>query len=202
MNIAEFLLKKGAKALVVACNTATSVAIPVLRKTYPNIPIIGIEPALKPAVLAKEHPNVFVMATPMTLEQEKFSKLMQNYEDNANITKVPCPGLVELIEDGKFDSEELLQFLQEKFAPYDKEKIDGVVLGCTHYPLVKKAVQKILPNAEIYDGGYGTAKQTKKRLEEEGLLSPKTQGGKVYFYNSKESKEILDLSNRLLNLAE
>ncbi len=200
MKIANFLLKKGAKALVVACNTATSVAIPVLRETYPEIPIIGIEPALKPAVLAKEHPNVFVMATPMTLEQEKFAKLMHFYEDNADITKVPCPGLVELIEEGNLEGDQLYDFLEEKFAPYDKKKIDGVVLGCTHYPLIKKTVQKVLPGAIIYDGGFGTAKQTKKRLEEQGLLSNKTTGGKVTFYNSKNTEEILALSEKLLNL--
>ena len=200
MKIADFLLKEGAKALVVACNTATSVAIPVLRETYPDIPIIGIEPALKPAVLAKDHPNVFVMATPMTLEQEKFAKLMHFYEDNAEITKVPCPGLVELIEEGSLEGEEIFRFLEEKFAPYDKEKIDGVVLGCTHYPLIKSTVQKVLPNAVIYDGGYGTAKQTKKRLEEFGLLSDENDGGTVTFYNSKNTKEILALSEKLLNL--
>ncbi len=202
MEISDFLLKQGAKALVVACNTATSVAIPILRETYSHLPIIGIEPALKPAVLAKEHPNVFVMATPMTLEQEKFAKLMHFYEDNAEITKVPCPGLVELIEKGDLEGDEILRYLEEKFSPYDKDKIDGVVLGCTHYPLIKSAIRKVLPNAIIYDGGYGTAKQTKKRLEEENLLTDRKEIGKVLFYNSKGTEEILALSERLLSFPE
>ena len=202
MKAADFLLKKEAKALVVACNTATSAAIPILRETYPEIPIIGIEPALKPAVLGKDHPNVFVMATPMTLQREKFSNMMHAYEKTAHITKVPCEGLVELIEKGTLDGEELVSYLKEKFAPYEKEKIDAVVLGCTHYPLIKEVICRVLPHAAIYDGGYGTAKQTKKRLEESGLLSPRQKGGKVLFFNSKGTDEILALCKTLLDLPE
>ena len=96
-NTVSFLLEQGAKAIVVACNTATSVAIRELRQEYPSIPMIGIEPALKPAVEAKAHSTVLVMATPMTLKKEKFSDLMHRYESDAKIIKVPCPGLVELI---------------------------------------------------------------------------------------------------------
>ena len=97
----EFLLERGAKAIVVACNTATSVAIKELRAAYEEVlPVIGIEPALKPAVKAKEHSKVVVMATPMTLSQTKFNSMMHIYEDDANIIKMPCPGLVEYIESG------------------------------------------------------------------------------------------------------
>ena len=100
----EFLLERGAKAIVVACNTATSVAIKELRAAYEEIlPVIGIEPALKPAVKAKEHSKVVVMATPMTLSQTKFNSMMHIYEDDANIIKMPCPGLVEYIESGVLD---------------------------------------------------------------------------------------------------
>lgn len=196
----EYLLENGAKAIVIACNTATSVAAKLLRNRYPDMPIIGIEPALKPAVLAKEHSTVLVMATPMTLEQEKFNNLMHFYEEDARIIKVPCPGLVELIESGILDGEELSSYLEERFASYEKDTIDGVVLGCTHYPLIKDTVQRIFANSVIYDGGYGTAKQTRKRLEECGLLSGRVSGGKVRFFNSKGTKEMLELSQRLLEL--
>ena len=197
---AEILLGKGAKALVVACNTATSVAIPVLRETYRSIPVIGIEPALKPAVLAKEHPRVLVMATPMTLEQEKFSNMMHFYEKDANIVKVPCPGLVELIERGILSGAELEDYLTERFAPFEPNTADGIVLGCTHYPLIRSTISKLFPNADIFDGGYGTAKQTRRRLEECSLLSPKETGGKVTFFNSKSDPAILALSQKLLDL--
>ena len=142
-NITKLLLERGAKALVVACNTATSVAIPVLRETYKEIPVIGIEPALKPAVLAKDHPRVLVMATPMTLEQEKFSNMMHFYENDANIVKVPCPGLVELIENGILDGPELEAYLTERFAPFDPASADGIVLGCTHYPLIRNKIAEL-----------------------------------------------------------
>ena len=200
LNAAEFLLQKGAKALVVACNTATSVAIPVLRENYKSIPVIGIEPALKPAVLAKEHPRVLVMATPMTLEQEKFSNMMHFYENDANIVKVPCPGLVELIEDGVLAGERLDSYLKERFASFEPESADGIVLGCTHYPLIRDRIAALFPHATIFDGGYGTAKQTRRRLEESNLLSSKSWGGKVTFFNSKEDPRILALSEKLLHL--
>ena len=198
----EFLLEQGAKAIVVACNTATSVAIRLLREMYPDMPVIGIEPALKPAVKAKEHSKVLVMATPMTLEQQKFSDLMRFYETDAEIVKVPCPGLVELIESGHLDGPELMEYLEQRFAPYKDEQVDAAVLGCTHYPLIRPVVQMMLPEgAVIYDGGFGTAKETRRRLEECGLLSGRDNGGKVTFYNSKDSEEMLELSRRLLELS-
>ena len=197
----EFLLERGAKAIVVACNTATSVAIKELRSAYEEVlPVIGIEPALKPAVKAKEHSKVVVMATPMTLSQTKFNSMMHIYEDDANIIKMPCPGLVEYIESGVLDGPVLDAYLEKQFAPYDKAEIDAVVLGCTHYPLIREVIQKHLPGVSVYDGGFGTAKQTKRRLAERGLLSDRESGGKVEIFNSRNTEEILELSRRLLNM--
>lgn len=197
----EFLLERGAKAIVVACNTATSVAIKELRAAYEEVlPVIGIEPALKPAVKAKEHSKVVVMATPMTLSQTKFNSMMHIYEDDANIIKMPCPGLVEYIESGVLDGPILDAYLEKQFAPYDKAEIDAVVLGCTHYPLIREVIQKHLPGVFVYDGGFGTAKQTKRRLAERGLLSDRESGGKVEIFNSRNTEEILELSRRLLNM--
>ena len=197
----EFLLERGAKAIVVACNTATSVAIKELRAAYEEVlPVIGIEPALKPAVKAKEHSKVVVMATPMTLSQTKFNSMMHIYEDDANIIKMPCPGLVEYIESGVLEGPVLDAYLEKQFAPYDKAEIDAVVLGCTHYPLIREVIQKHLPGVFVYDGGFGTAKQTKRRLAERGLLSDRESGGKVEIFNSRNTEEILELSRRLLNM--
>ena len=197
----EFLLERGAKAIVVACNTATSVAIKELRAAYEEVlPVIGIEPALKPAVKANEHSKVVVMATPMTLSQTKFNSMMHIYEDDANIIKMPCPGLVEYIESGVLEGPVLDAYLEKQFAPYDKAEIDAVVLGCTHYPLIREVIQKHFPGVSVYDGGFGTAKQTKRRLEERGLLSDRESGGKVEIFNSRNTEEILELSRRLLNM--
>lgn len=196
---AGYLLAQGVKALVVACNTATSAAINILRETYPDIPVIGIEPALKPAVLSKEQPRVVVMATPMTLREEKFHNLMQRFEPYATILPLPCPGLVEFVERGDLESVELEQFLRELFAAYRTNPVDCVVLGCTHYPFVKKTIQRVLgDHVLLFDGGEGTARETHRRLEECGLLNPSQEKGKVTLLNSLVSREMEQLGRLLL----
>lgn len=198
---AEHLLGQGVKALVVACNTATSAAIRILRAQYPDIPVIGIEPALKPAVLAKENPRVLVMATPMTLREEKFRLLMERFEKKAKIFPLPCPGLVEFVERGELESPELERFLTELFAQYREQPVDCVVLGCTHYPFVKPMVQKVLgEHVLIFDGGAGTARETKRQLQERGLLNPSVEKGTVVLQNSLASEEIMHLEQALLEV--
>lgn len=196
---AACLMEQGAKALVVACNTATSAAIDILRAAYREIPVIGIEPALKPAVHAGNHPRVLVMATPMTLREEKFQHLMQQYQREAEIISLPCPGLVEFVERGDLDSPELEQFLTKLFADYLIHPVDCVVLGCTHYPLVKEMIQNVLGDrVQVFDGGEGTARETKRRLEEMGLLNLSDMQGEILFQNSLENPQVLELSRFLL----
>lgn len=200
-NDAKYLYEKGIKALVVACNTATSAGIQILRAHYTDIPVIGIEPALKPAVLFREHPTVLVMATPMTLKEKKFHALMQRFETEAEIVPLPCPGLMEFVERGELESDELEQYLKELFAPYDK--VDAVVLGCTHYPFVRKMIQKVLGEETVlFDGGEGTARETRRQLEERGWLNPSQKKGKVTFENSAKEERLLKLCNDLLSYEE
>lgn len=196
---AEYLYEKGVKALVVACNTATSVGIKILRARYHEVmPVIGIEPALKPAVLSKEHPIVLVMATPMTLREQKFHNLMKQFMEQAEIVPLPCPGLMEFVERGELSSKALENYLRELFLPYDK--VDAVVLGCTHYPFVKEMIRKVVGNeVMIFDGGEGTARETKRQLETWGLVNTSVKAGEVIFENSTNRQELLDLSRRLLN---
>lgn len=195
---AEYLSAKGIKALVVACNTATSAGIRILRECYTDIPVIGIEPALKPAVLSAEHPTVLVMATPMTLREEKFRRLMQRFEEKAEIIPLPCPGLMEFVERGELQGEALEQYLSKLFAPY--EKVDAVVLGCTHYPFVRKTIQKVLGDgAVLFDGGEGTARETKRQLKDRGILNPSEEPGNVVFENSAKEESLLKLCEDLLN---
>ncbi len=199
-NVDRFLAE-GAKGIVVACNTATSAAVRILRQKYPEVPIIGIEPALKPAVLFKKHPNVIVMATPMTLREAKFHNLMDRYMGMAQIIPLPCPGLVEYIEHGDIQSAELEQFLEKLFEPFEKQKIDAVVLGCTHYPFVSRKLQKVLgERVMLFEGGPGTARETKRRLEAAGLLNPKQSKGTVLIENSMKSEERILLCKNLLNV--
>ena len=198
---AQKLIDIGIKALVIACNTATSAAAQPLREKYKSIPIIGIEPALKPAALAKPNPTVIVMATPLTLQQDKFLSLMNKYTEDAHIIPLACPGLPELVESGCFGGEKLDAYLERLFSPFDKEKIDSIVLGCTHYPLIKDQILRAFGRpVDIFDGSIGTAKHTRHLLEEAGLLSPSDRQGKVTLLNSSSSEHIKELEKRILNM--
>ena len=167
---AEKLMGKGIKALVIACNTATSAAIEELRRRYPDTIIIGIEPALKSA--ARDFPggNIGVMATPATLREAKFAHLMEQFESQCTVIKLPAAGLVELVESGNADCAATEQLLRPLLFPL-AGKLDALVLGCTHYPFAAKAICRLLgERTRLYDGGIGTARHTRRRLEEAGLL--------------------------------
>jgi len=170
LRAAEALVSRGLKALVVACNTATSAAITQLRCRYPNLIVVGIEPALKPAALQFPGGRIGVLATPMTLREEKFARLLEQYSRQCEVIKLPAPGLVELIEAGKADSPETVILLRELLMPY-KGQLDAVVLGCTHYPFAARAISQVLGEGTLlWDGGLGTARETRRRLETAGLL--------------------------------
>ena len=193
---ARRLVGQGVKALVVACNTATSAAIGDLRAAYPELIVIGIEPALKLAADRFPGGGIGVMATPMTLREEKFENLMHRYETVSRVYKLPAPGLVELVEQGRADSPEAEALLTALFAPY-LGKLDAVVLGCTHYPFAAKAIARVLgEKVALLDGGDGTARETRRRLEEAGLLE--NGPGEVVLTNSLPDGDILRLSRELL----
>lgn len=199
-NVVKNLLAMGAKAIVIACNTATSAAASYLREKYAHIPIIGMEPAVKPAALSAEHPTVLVMATPLTLKKEKFRSLIAKYEDRADFIDVPCHGLVELIERGVTEGDEMDAYLSSLLTPYvNGKRIDAVVLGCTHYIHARTAIEKFLGDGvTIYDGALGTARETLHRLEASDLLCPSSAPGYIEVVNSAESDEMLRLSWELL----
>ncbi len=200
---AQRLFAAGAKALVVACNTATGAAITALRAQFPDRVVIGIEPALKPAARFKTSPSVLVMATPLTLKQEKFEHLLAQYNRDARITVLPCHGLVELIEQGVTTGAVLTAHLQTLFAPLADTRPDAVVLGCTHYPLVKAAIRQVLgEEVALFDGGEGTAKETQRRLREANLLNDAAHTGTVTFENSANSPTVLALCRQLLEEVE
>lgn len=194
--VVDRLIARGIKALVVACNTITSVAIQNLREKYPDLIVIGIEPALKLA--ADQYPGggIGVMATPLTLREEKFAGLMARCGNHCTIYKIPAPRLVEIVEAGRVDTEETRQMFREMFAPY-RGKLDALVLGCTHYPFASHTISDVLEHkVTILDGGDGTARETKRRLETVGLLENGT--GEVIIENSLNTPEILELSWKLL----
>lgn len=194
-----FLKERGIKALVVACNTATSAAVRVLREEEPELVIVGIEPAVKPPSVDFDHPTVLCMATPLTLKEEKFKRLVARFSDVEDIIPLPCPRLVEFIERGELDTPELHAYLDELLAPYKNEKIDALVLGCTHYPHIKDAISQHIPKTvKIYDGGAGTARETLRRLREAGLVTDRDFMGEVEILNSSCDEALTELSRKLL----
>ena len=195
---AEKLLQVGIKALVVACNTATSAAINELRAKYPELIVIGIEPALKVAADRFPGGGIGVMATPMTLREEKFAALMHRYEEICTIHKLPAPGLVELVEAGKADSDQTDALLQSLLASH-QGKLDAIVLGCTHYPFAARAISRVLgENVALLDGGDGTARETKRRLAKAGLLEEGS--GELVIENSLGCEDRVRLCRQLLEM--
>ncbi len=185
----EHLLDEGCKAIVLACNTATAAAAADLRAAHPDVPIIGLEPALKPAALSGGHPTVVVMATPLTLREEKFAALTKRFEDHCELIKLPAPELVTLVEQNKMGTAELRQYLETLFAPLEKDKIDCLVLGCTHFPFAKREIRAVLgPRPVFFDGAVGEAKYAKVVLEERNLRAPANAEGSIRFESSDPQK--------------
>lgn len=193
-------VEMGAKGVVVACNTATSAAVRTLREMYPDLPLVGIEPAVKPAVECFPEGRILVMATPMTIREEKLHKLIEKFAGEAEVIPLACPGLMDFVEAGNIESPEIYGFLRDILHPY-KGNIDGVVLGCTHYPFVQKTIQEVLgEKVQIFDGGAGTAKEIKRRLDVAGLLRKNAhREGKITYKNSDNSQEKEELFWKLLN---
>ncbi|MCJ7691567.1 MAG: glutamate racemase [Clostridiaceae bacterium] len=196
----DFLLNKGVKAVVIACNTATSAAIDALRAKYKDIPIIGIEPALKPAVEISLGKSVIIMATPMTLAEKKFSNLMEKYNKKVDIISMPCAGLVELIENGIIGGEQINSYLKDKLKDFMHLDISAIVLGCTHYPFIKNELTKVVGDKTIIiDGSVGTVNQLKRQLTKSNLLNEKKTKGIITIYSSDTTNNMIDLSYKLLN---
>lgn len=180
-KIIEFFIEKDCKAVVFACNTATALTIEEIRKKYKDLIIIGIEPAYKMVYDYDKDKKTLVMATPNTINSEKFKNLYNEY-DNHNTILLPCPNLANLIEEGK--TIKIINYLKENL-PTNKN-IEVVVLGCTHYPLIKNEIKSILGNIIFYDGGKGVAKRLYNLLNEKKLISNTKQ--KITFYDSSNNK--------------
>ena len=197
-SIVAKLLDAGCKAIVIACNTATSAAGEQLRLEHPSIPIIGVEPALKPAVLATRDGDVLVMATPMTVRLEKFQRLMDEWGSKARVHAVPCEGLAARIEQGRLGDADLTELIDSLVGGY-ANRVDSVVLGCTHYPFVVNQIKAVLGEVPFFDGGEGTARQLRRRLVECELLNPNEHEGGVQFFSSKATSAELALYERFFN---
>lgn len=190
-SIVDAMVADGAKALVIACNTATSAAAPRLRAAYPELPIVGVEPALKPAVLHGGTGRILVMATEVTLALDKFHRLEERWGEGAEVEPVACVGLAGRIERGDLDAPDVLELIEHLVGRY-RGTVDRVVLGCTHYPFVRAQIAQVLGDVTFFDSGEGTARQLHRLLEQHGLLSEQPEGS-VSFASSIDTPEELEL---------
>ena len=200
VEIIDFFIEKGVKAVVIACNTATSASANYLRKKYKDLPIIGMEPALKVATQGVKNNNIVVMATPLTLKEKKFETLMHKFRGNNKVVKMPCPKLVEIVENDLLDDETtVINQLKDYYKNVNVDNLDSVVLGCTHFIFYKDYLNEFLPEtAHLVDGYMGTCKHVKEILEQKRELNEENHVGKIEIYNSSEDQKYMTLSNKLL----
>ena len=179
-NIVDYLIEKEVKLIVIACNTATTKCIEKLRENYKNILFVGTEPAIKVAC-DNNYKNTLVLATPGTIKSERIEELVnKNKKTNQNIYLLPCDYLANAIE--RNDNKEIDSLLYNYLTPYQNKNIDSIVLGCTHYPLIKDKIQSYFKDAVIIDGNIGVAKRVKYILKINDLLG-NNKGNIEYIYN-------------------
>lgn len=198
----EFLVKQGIKALVVACNTATSIAVKDLRSMY-SFPIVGMEPAVKPAVQNGNGKRVLVLATPLTLKEEKFHNLVQRVDTEHIVDYLAFPELVELAEHMVFDYDKVIPVIKEKLSTFDVSNYKTFVLGCTHFPIYRNVFKKVLPDSiDIIDGSVGTIKHLSHLLEENNIFNDQNIAGEITYYDSGklvDNQERLKMFDRIIS---
>lgn len=186
-EISLWLIEHNVKALVVACNTATVNAIDQLRENI-SIPVIGVEPAIKPAANSSKNNKVAILVTKATAENQRFLALVDCFKNKSDVFIQPCPGLVELIEQGKKNTVECEFMLRRYLEPLIAKGVDTIVLGCTHYPLVTALIQKICGDSvQVMETAQPVTEQLQRQLTLHQLLNPNQNIGTIHFYSSKLS---------------
>lgn len=195
----KFFISKNVKAIVIACNTATSIAVKDLRNKY-TIPIIGIEPAAKPAVENRGEKRVLIMATPTTIKEEKLKYLLEKLNAKEYVDLVAMPKLVEFAEKGDFISDKVKKYIQEELEEYKLDEYSELVLGCTHFPFFKEVLSTVFPkDIQMIDGSVGVANRLKNIMEEKKLLGNNKL--EIEYYCSGRIFENKEKLNNLLNKA-
>ncbi|HXH03506.1 MAG TPA: glutamate racemase [Candidatus Competibacteraceae bacterium] len=197
LAIAEFLLAQGCKALVVACNTATAAAVALLRERFAAIPIVAIEPAVKPAAAATRSGIVGVLATSGTLESARFAALLDRFANGVRVLTQPCPGLVECVERAELDGPDTRALLERYTGPLLQAGADTLILGCTHYPFLKPLLAELAgPEIALIDTGAAVARRLRQQLQQHGLLAA-AGTGTVRYWTSGEPARLARLLTRL-----
>lgn len=204
-GITRFLLSQGAKIIVVACNTASAAALTHLRRTFPAVPIVGMEPAVKPAALQTSTGKVGVLATPATFASPRYSALMARFAAGVAVYEDPCVGLVDLIEQGQLDGPQTSLLLNNVLAPMLQNDVDTFVLGCTHYPFVVPLIASIVAARgdgrpiTIIDPAPAVARQVGRVLDASGLLSASLQPGSILLYSTGGTEMLARLAAAVLD---
>lgn len=199
LEVVEKMVQTGIDALIVACNTATSIAVDELRSLY-SFPIIGMEPAVKPAVEMNRATGkrVLVFATPLTLQQPKYYALVSRVDEVGIVDSLPMPELVEYCEALQFDSRRIRQYFRDKLAPYDLSQYGIVVLGCTHYPFYTEILRDVLPpHIDIVDGSAGTVKRLAALLHRYGIPTGRGRGQVTFMCSGGEAAYIEKMNKAL-----
>ena len=189
LAISRFLLERGAKAIVVACNSASEAALEFLRRTFPGLEIVGVEPAVKVAQGLSRNQKIGILATPLTLKGRRLSRLLENFSSGMQVYTQPVPGLVERIEAGRFDDPRTSAILERNLRPLLAKGIDTLVLGCTHYPIIKDRIAALCgPRVEVIDTGEAIARQLWRRLLLTGRLNPVPGAGAIDYFSSGDAR--------------
>lgn len=198
-EITRFLLAQGAKLIVVACNTASAAALRYLRQLFPEVPFVGMEPAVKPAAEQTRSGVVGVLATPATFQGELYASVVERFANGVTVLQDTCPGLVMAIERGNLNGEEIYGILDKALQPMLAQGIDTVVLGCTHFPFVIPVIEAIVgPEVRVIDPAPAVARQVRRLLDERGLRNIKGKPGMVRFLTTGDPGQLEALLLRLL----
>ena len=197
-GITRFLLNKGAKIIVVACNAASAAALTYLRQTFPDISFVGMEPAVKPAAEYTETRVVGVLATPATFQGALYASVVERFANGVKLLQDTCVGLVQQIEKGDLNGAATREILEDALHPMLEKNIDTVVLACTHYPFVIPLIQEIVgEKVRVIDPAPAVARQTKRLLEAQGLKRETGSQGEVQFFTSGEARLVQSLLRKL-----
>jgi glutamate racemase len=197
--ITRFLLGQGTKIVVVACNTASAAALRYLRRTFPRVPFVGMEPAIKPATERTRTSVVGVLATPVTYKGKPYANLMGRYAGDTRVLPCECSGLVEAVEAGQLDTPRTEGLLRVSLSRLIEERADQLVLGCTHFPFLRPVIERIMgPDTTVIDPAPAVARQTERMLRQRKLLTNLTRVGQHVFYTSGDVPTFTTLVERLI----
>lgn len=198
-TITQFLLDQEAKIIVVACNTASAGALAHLRETFPGVPFVGMEPAIKPGAAVTRTGKVGVLATLGTFDSQKYASLLLRFANGVKVLEDPCIGLVSLIEQGQIDAAATHSLLQTILHPMLAQGMDTLILGCTHYPFVQPLIRQIVgPDVTLIDPAPAVARQTARLLQTNHQLTQSQQPGKITLYTTGDVAQMAWLSEKLL----